>query len=191
MALKRAELGLVLVLAAVLLGGAAAQQGCTTALMNMAPCLNYISGSSSNPSSSCCSQLSGVVQQSPQCLCSVLNGGAASLGITINQTQALKLPGACKVNTPPLGQCKAANAPTGSTTSPPADSPAISPADSSNDTPNAAITPSASNIPSGGGSKSVPSTEGGSSDGSSIKAPLHFVLFVFFIVSCASTITVF
>ncbi|KAG0475444.1 hypothetical protein HPP92_015130 [Vanilla planifolia] len=80
------------VVAASLSIQAAAQAGCTTALISLAPCLSYISGNSSTPSSSCCSQLASVVQSQPQCLCSVLNGGASSFGITINQTQALALP---------------------------------------------------------------------------------------------------
>ncbi|KAJ4727443.1 Non-specific lipid-transfer protein-like protein [Melia azedarach] len=145
-------------------------------------------GNSSNPSSSCCSNLGSVVQQSPQCLCAVLNGGP-SLGITINQTLALSLPGACKVQTPPVGQCKAASGPTTSATSP-VGSPAISPADSANETPDPGMTPSASVVPSGNGgagSKTVPTT-GGASDGSITRSPSHFVLFVLFITACASTI---
>ncbi|PON94937.1 Lipid transfer protein/Par allergen [Trema orientale] len=182
MAFKSVELGLALVLMVVLLGRATAQSTCSNALMNLAPCLNYITGNSSNPSSNCCSGLSGVVQSSPQCLCSALNGGAASLGITVNQTLALSLPGACKVNTPPLSQCKAASSPTGSTI-PPSTSPV---ADSPNETPDAFITPSASDNPSVG-SKSVPSTDGSSSAGSGIKSPLNFVVFLLFVLSCTSS----
>ncbi|RYR37489.1 hypothetical protein Ahy_A09g042369 isoform B [Arachis hypogaea] len=98
---------LVVVAIGMMLGGAAAQSSCTSALVNLSPCLNYIQGRSSTPSSGCCSQLSNVVRSEPQCLCQVLSGGASSsLGITINQTQALALPGACRVNTPPVSQCK-------------------------------------------------------------------------------------
>ncbi|XVF32546.1 hypothetical protein REPUB_Repub17cG0091600 [Reevesia pubescens] len=71
------------------------------------------------------SQLDSVVQSSPQCLCSVLNSGA-SLGITINQTLALQLPGACQVQTPPINRCNA---------TPPAASPTGSPSDPSDETP--------------------------------------------------------
>ncbi|KAK8957661.1 hypothetical protein KSP39_PZI000509 [Platanthera zijinensis] len=59
----------VLLLAASLWFPAAGQSGCTTALISLAPCLNYISGNSTIPSSTCCSQLGGVVQSEPQCLC--------------------------------------------------------------------------------------------------------------------------
>ncbi|KAM6558681.1 hypothetical protein CsatA_027920 [Cannabis sativa] len=188
MGLKKIELGVALVLLmTILLGRATAQSSCSNSLMSLAPCLNYITGnSSSNPSSSCCSSLTSVVQSSPQCLCSVLNGGATSFGITVNRTLALSLPGACKVNTPPLSQCNAANSPTGSAI-PPATSPSA--ADSPNtNTPDASITPSASDIPSGvgGGSKSTDGINTSGSGGTGIKATLNFVLFLVFIVSCSS-----
>ncbi|KAK3042179.1 hypothetical protein RJ639_001299 [Escallonia herrerae] len=89
------EMGLVLVLVTMLWTGAAAQS-CTNVIISMSPCLNYISGNSSTPSSGCCTQLATVVKSQPQCLCQVLNGGGSSLGLNINQTQALALPGACK-----------------------------------------------------------------------------------------------
>ena len=82
---------LVLVLVAMLCAGATAQSGCTSVLISLSPCLNYITGNSSTPSQ--------------QCLCEVLNGGGSSLGITINQTQALALPGSCNVQTPPISSC--------------------------------------------------------------------------------------
>ncbi|XP_059439796.1 non-specific lipid transfer protein GPI-anchored 15 [Corylus avellana] len=175
MAFKGIEMGFVVVLVAMLSAGAGAQSGCTSVLSNLSPCLNYITGNSSTPSSSCCSQLSNVIQTSPRCLCSALNGGAASLGITINQTLALSLPTACNMQTPPINQCKAANGPP-SSGSPPVGSPA------------GAITPSASDTPSGTGSKTVPSLDGGFSDGSVVKAPLHLMLFLLFIMSCAETL---
>ncbi|KAH7522291.1 hypothetical protein FEM48_Zijuj07G0122700 [Ziziphus jujuba var. spinosa] len=96
----------------------AQQSDCTNVLISMAPCLNYVSGSSSTPSSSCCSQLANVVQKEPQCLCVALNGGGASLGININKTLALALPGACNVRTPPVSRCDAANGPATSVGSP-------------------------------------------------------------------------
>ncbi|KAJ7954861.1 Non-specific lipid-transfer protein-like protein family [Quillaja saponaria] len=157
MAQGNTEMGLVLVLTAILCTGAAAQSGCTTVIISLAPCLNYITGNSSNPSPGCCSQLANVVRSQPQCLCQVLNGGASSFGLNINQTQALTLPGACNVQTPPLSLCDAAASP--------ANSPAGSPE-------------SANTVPSGTGSKTVPSTDNGSSDGNSVKLsiPLFFFL---------------
>ncbi|KAB5568357.1 hypothetical protein DKX38_002150 [Salix brachista] len=193
MASSGARVGLVLLLVAITCGGAIAQSSCTSTLMTLAPCLNYVTGNSTSPSSSCCSQLGNVVQTSPQCLCLLLNNSGASLGITVNQTLALNLPGSCKVQTPPMSQCQAATAPTASAT-PPVSSPASSPADSSYQTPEPALTPSESSIPSASGtrtgSKTVPSSTG-SSDGSIVKAPPHFMLFVIFAAWCGSTVTKF
>ncbi|KAK4797502.1 hypothetical protein SAY86_029828 [Trapa natans] len=146
--------------------GASAQStsGCTTVLISLSPCLNYISGNSSIPSSSCCSQLASVVRSQPQCLCQVLNGGGSSLGISINQTQAMALPGACSVKTPPVSLCNAA-----------------SPAGSPSGTPSPAV-------PSGSGSNTVPSTKGdGSSSGTSIKLSLPISFILLFAASYGST----
>ncbi|KAL4578437.1 hypothetical protein LXL04_014560 [Taraxacum kok-saghyz] len=136
-------------------GMAQSSSGCTNVIISMSPCVNYISGNSSTPSSGCCTQLASVVKSQPQCLCEVLNGGGSSLGLNINQTQALELPKACNVQTPPTTQCNAG-------------SPEGSP-----------ITP---NNPSGsGGTGTVPSTGNGSLDMISTRltvVPLLFSLLV-------------
>lgn len=81
--------------------------GCVNVLISLSPCLDYVTGNASVPSSVCCSQLAFVVRSQPQCLCEVVNGGAAAaVGLNINQTQALALPTACRVQTPPLSICK-------------------------------------------------------------------------------------
>ncbi|KAJ1384378.1 Plant lipid transfer protein/Par allergen [Sesbania bispinosa] len=152
----RKMMGLVLAVMAMLCAGAAAQSSCTNVLVSLSPCLNYITGNSSTPSSGCCSQLASVVRSQPQCLCQVLSGGGSSLGININQTQALALPGACKVQTPPTSQCNNAA------------SPANSPAGTAAESPNSA--------PSGTGSKAVPTTDDGSSSGNSIKLSIPLLL---------------
>ncbi|WCJ21563.1 Bifunctional inhibitor/lipid-transfer protein/seed storage 2S albumin superfamily protein [Euphorbia peplus] len=188
MASNGIRVGLVLAIVGMLYSGAVAQSSCNSVLTSLTSCLNYVTGNSSTPSSTCCSQLANVVQSSPQCLCTLLNNNGPSIGITINQTLALSLPGACKVQTPPINQCKVATAPTPSAASPTvsAATPAASPTDSSNETPDAAITPSASNTPtssgSGAGSKTVPTTTDGTSDGSIIAAPLPFMLLAFFVL---------
>ncbi|GKV19628.1 hypothetical protein SLEP1_g29860 [Rubroshorea leprosula] len=110
-------MGLLMALVALLCARTMAQSGtsgCTNVIVSLAPCLNYVSGTSSTPSSSCCTQLASVVKSQPACLCSVLNGGASSLGVTINQTLALALPAACNVQTPPVSDCNAVDAPVGS-----------------------------------------------------------------------------
>ncbi|KAI3449662.1 hypothetical protein Pfo_006327, partial [Paulownia fortunei] len=101
MAVKVSDISLISLVILMLWNGATAQSGCTMALVSLSPCLNYVGGNSSSPSSSCCSQLSSVVQSQPQCLCALLKGGVSFLGIAINQTLALALPGACNVQTPP------------------------------------------------------------------------------------------
>ncbi|KAL6990537.1 hypothetical protein U1Q18_041721 [Sarracenia purpurea var. burkii] len=194
MVVRGIEIGLVLVLSTMLWNGATAQSSCTRAIIGLAPCLNFVTGNSSTPSSSCCSQLNSVVQSQPRCLCLLLSGSGASVGITINQTRALALPGACNVQTPPVSQCYAATGPAASAPTPadaPVASPAVSiPAGSSNETPEIPTAPSESNIPSAGaGSKTVPSIEGSPSSGSAIRTPLHIAVFHLFVVSCASTIT--
>ncbi|PWA13677.1 plant lipid transfer protein/Par allergen [Artemisia annua] len=149
-----------------LYGSAMAQSSsCTSVLISLSPCLNYISGNTTTPSSSCCSQLSSVVTSQPQCLCQVLNGGGSSLGININQTQALALPAACNVQTPPTSRCNAG-----------------SPTNSPSDTTPSGTTPS-SGSPSGKGTETntVPSTDNGSSDATSTRfatIPLAFSLLV-------------
>lgn len=99
------EAALVLAAVAMLWVRVAAQLSCTNVLISLSPCLNYITGNSSTPSSNCCTQLASVVRSQPQCLCQVLTGGGSSLGINVNQTQALALPGACNVQTPPISSC--------------------------------------------------------------------------------------
>lgn len=107
MAHKLMSLGLAFAVAAAILSAryAAAQTGCVTAIISLAPCLGFMTGNTSVPGSPCCSALSSILQSQPQCLCAVLGGAASSLGVAINNTRALELPGACKVKTPPVSQC--------------------------------------------------------------------------------------
>ncbi|WMV47235.1 hypothetical protein MTR67_040620 [Solanum verrucosum] len=105
---------------------------------------------------------SGCTTALPRCLCSVLNGGGSSFGVSINQTQAVALPSACNVQTPPVSRCNGgANGPAAS----PADSP---PADSSKGSPD---------IPSGTGSKA---SGGGTSDGSIVELTVTWIFTVAF-----------
>ncbi|XP_052207927.1 non-specific lipid transfer protein GPI-anchored 5-like [Diospyros lotus] len=106
--------GVVAMVVVIWAGAVSAQSSssCSNALISLSPCLNYITGNTSTPSSGCCSQLANVVRSQPQCLCEAINGGGgSSLGINVNQTQALALPSACNVQTPPISRCKAASPP--------------------------------------------------------------------------------
>ncbi|XP_031123003.1 non-specific lipid-transfer protein-like protein At2g13820 [Ipomoea triloba] len=165
--------------------GAWAQSNCMTAIVSLSPCMNYVTGNSSaQPSSSCCSQLANVVQSTPQCLCSLLNGGGSSFGININQTLAMSLPAACKVQTPPVSRCNAANGPSSPAAVPPAaTSPVGSEAPSDSETP---TTPSGSGstIPTSG-SKTVPSTNGSSSADNNVGVSFHILSFFLFAASWA------
>ncbi|XP_071702799.1 non-specific lipid transfer protein GPI-anchored 15-like [Rutidosis leptorrhynchoides] len=172
------KLVLAMVLIVSVCGGAMGQSGCTSALMSMSPCLNFITGNTSTPSPSCCSQLGNVVQAQPQCLCQLLSGNGINFGLSINRTLALTLPGACNVQTPPASQCNAANGPPATSTPSPAASP-----DGSSEPEILPQSPSESNTPSGSGSK----TDGPTPNGSDSRAPLHFLAFVLFVVSWAST----
>ncbi|KAG5063131.1 hypothetical protein JHK85_004314 [Glycine max] len=58
----------------------------------------------------------------------------------------------------------------------PSTAPVGSPSGSSAESPEGSIIPSASDFPSGAGSKTVPSIDGGSSDGNAIKVPSHLEL---------------
>ncbi|KAJ6324064.1 hypothetical protein OIU76_011379 [Salix suchowensis] len=168
MARTAMSMGLAMVLVSMLCAGAMAQSDCTSVLISMSPCLNYITGNSSTPSSQCCTQLSSVVRSSPQCLCQVLKGGGSSLGINVNQTQAIALPGACNVQTPPISSCNNGA------------SPAASPAGA----------PEAPSTPSGTGSKTVPSTEtDGTSGGSSVGFSISLLFFLLFAASYGQTFT--
>ncbi|KAM0071692.1 putative plant non-specific lipid-transfer protein/Par allergen [Helianthus debilis subsp. tardiflorus] len=182
-------MGAVLVLMVMVLGGAQAQSStCINALMGLSPCLNFVSGNTSTPSPACCSQLSTVVQSQPRCLCSLLNGNLPNIGVTINQTLAVALPGACRVQTPPISLCNGvANGPAGAPASAPTFAPTGSieaPTDPSEGTPEvqapaAPLTPTTPSG-SGSGSKATPSTNNNASDGSKFGAPTYLLLLVVF-----------
>ncbi|CAD6206265.1 unnamed protein product [Miscanthus lutarioriparius] len=99
----------LLVAAASAQSGGSSSDDCTSALVSLSPCMDYISGNgTSAPSASCCSQLKSVVQSEPQCLCAALGSDGASTslgGVTIDRSRALGLPAACNVQTPPASQC--------------------------------------------------------------------------------------
>ncbi|KAL8204628.1 hypothetical protein R6Q57_010251 [Mikania cordata] len=163
---------LVITMVAMYQGATAQSSGCTSVLISLSPCLNYISGNTSTPSSGCCTQLASVVRSQPQCLCQVLNGGGSSLGITINQAQALELPKACNVQTPPTSQCNGNDLNIYLAAASPTNSPSATPPSSSSP-----------GNPSGPGTETntVPSTDNGSSDATAIRfttIPITFSLFV-------------
>ncbi|XP_047331427.1 non-specific lipid transfer protein GPI-anchored 5-like [Impatiens glandulifera] len=141
MAIQKIEMILVVSAMLCITGVMAQSLSCTPILISLSPCLNYLSKNSSTPSSSCCSQLGTVVQSSPQCLCEALNEGSSSSRFNIDQTRAIALLGACNVQTSSLRSCNVGS---------PANSPAGSPGNQNR-------------VPSDSGSKTIPSTNNGSS----------------------------
>ncbi|KAJ6796615.1 non-specific lipid-transfer protein-like protein [Iris pallida] len=177
MAQGRLEMCLALVLMTAMWVETSAQPNlnCMPAITSLSPCLGFITGNSSTPSTSCCTQLASVVQTQAQCLCTVLNG-APQLPFVVNQTQALTLPGACNIQTPPLSQCNAASgsappapAPT-STETPTAATTAPSPSTSTPSVPSGTTTPTTPATPATPSAPSVPSAKGGSKTGSTTGA---------------------
>ncbi|GLJ25996.1 hypothetical protein SUGI_0498690 [Cryptomeria japonica] len=110
-------------------GGALAQSSeCSTSLQTLFPCMGYVATnvSSSPPSQGCCTALASVMQGNKACLCQLFTTNNP-LGMPIDQTNAMSMPGACNIPTP-LPQCNVAGdlAPSPSTevptSSPPIDS---------------------------------------------------------------------
>ncbi|XP_059299210.1 non-specific lipid transfer protein GPI-anchored 5-like isoform X2 [Lycium ferocissimum] len=77
-----------------------AQSDCQQVIVGLAPCLQYIEGNATSPSSGCCTQLATIVKTRQQCVCEVFSG------VNVNQTLALALPKACNVRTPSVSLCK-------------------------------------------------------------------------------------
>ncbi|EPS65085.1 hypothetical protein M569_09695 [Genlisea aurea] len=84
---------------------------CETTLFNLVPCYAFVSGNSTAPPSpSCCSHLADVIGSQPICLCLMLNGTAASHGYVFDPNRALRLPGDCRLETPPATACNDSSA---------------------------------------------------------------------------------
>ncbi|GMJ01900.1 hypothetical protein HRI_003859200 [Hibiscus trionum] len=133
------EQGLVMVMVTLLWARTmAAEPDCIDVVITMAPCIDYVTGNSSTPPATCCSQLATAVRSDLRCLCVVLNGGGPSLGVQLNRTLALALPQLCNVKTPPPSKCK--NIANGT-------APSVSPAGSS---PGLPVTPAGNSSTSGG-----------------------------------------
>ncbi|KAB2092537.1 hypothetical protein ERO13_A02G033200v2 [Gossypium hirsutum] len=167
--------GLALVMVTLLWAGTMAQSDCTSVLITMAPCVDYVTGTSSTPSVPCCSQLANVVQLQPHCLCMAFSGGS-SLGVEVNQTLALALPQLCHVKTPPESSCKAADGPAVISISPSSSPQGLPP--HPNDT-------AGSNSSTSGGSRTIAAT---ASD-VIFNISLQFILFLLPIALFSSTWT--
>ncbi|KAG2640239.1 hypothetical protein PVAP13_2KG060300 [Panicum virgatum] len=161
-ALAMASLVVVLAFSQV----AAQGNGCSSVMMTLSPCMDFISSKAPEPGISCCSVLAGVVQTDPRCLCMVLDGTAASFGISINQTRALDLPGVCKVQAPPISQC------TGIPTAP-------APAPSNSEATEEEEAEAAADAPSGNGTSSSTNSKNAASLVATMLIPVCALLYVF------------
>ncbi|XP_050204094.1 non-specific lipid transfer protein GPI-anchored 16 [Mercurialis annua] len=123
---------------------------CTTSMItSFTPCINFITGSSSNgmsPTTSCCNSLKSLTSSGMDCACLLLTANVP-IQLPINRTLAISLPRACKMNGVPL-QCKASGTPLpapgpvllGPTLPPPAASP-LSPRASNSNSKAVALAP--------------------------------------------------
>uniref|UniRef100_A0A804M5E9 Bifunctional inhibitor/plant lipid transfer protein/seed storage helical domain-containing protein n=1 Tax=Zea mays TaxID=4577 RepID=A0A804M5E9_MAIZE len=112
--------------------------GCMPELVSLNPCMDYMSGNATAPDGPCCSAVSGMLRASPSCLCMVVGGTAATLGVAVDGDRALRLPAACQVQAPPANQCDVAGAPVPSPvagTNTPGAQAAAAPSDANNVTP--------------------------------------------------------
>lgn len=69
---------------------------CMDQLIGLTNCLSFIEGSAKQPKPECCSNLKQVLGKSRRCLCVLVQDrNEPGLGIKVNATMAMKLPGAC------------------------------------------------------------------------------------------------
>eukprot|EP00253_Pinus_taeda_P011448 PITA_11448 len=83
---------------------------CSTTLMNLSPCLNFIMGTDKQPAKNCCTAFKSVVNNDVVCLCELFTSNNP-LGQPIDQKRALAMASSCKVTTPPLSECSAIGIP--------------------------------------------------------------------------------
>ncbi|XP_021898020.1 non-specific lipid-transfer protein-like protein At2g13820 [Carica papaya] len=103
-----------ILLSGISVNGQMITTSCTPSMISsVTPCLNFITGSSSNgsssPSSSCCSSLSTLLTTGRDCTCLIITANVP-LQLPINRTLALSLPQACNMGSLPL-QCQASATP--------------------------------------------------------------------------------
>ncbi|KAJ7980011.1 Non-specific lipid-transfer protein [Quillaja saponaria] len=81
-------------------------------LSSVTPCLNFLSGSSSNgtsPTPNCCNSLRSLTSNGTDCFCLIVTA-SVPFRVPINRTLAISLPRACNLPGVPV-QCKATAAP--------------------------------------------------------------------------------
>ncbi|XP_039139851.1 non-specific lipid transfer protein GPI-anchored 19-like isoform X2 [Dioscorea cayenensis subsp. rotundata] len=154
----QSKVKLAMVIVCMLCYQSMGQLSCMPFATSLSSCMSYIMGNATAPSPLCCSNLADVIQTQARCLCTVLNSGAAQLGIPVNQTQALTLPGVCSVTVPALSQCNAAAGTTQGAQVPTSSAiPLAPPASVGTASPSTPTNPSVTDIPNGKTSQGVSS----------------------------------
>ncbi|KAK2999743.1 hypothetical protein RJ639_024673, partial [Escallonia herrerae] len=87
------------------------REQCADQLVGLATCLPYVGGDAKAPTLDCCGGIKQVLQKSRICLCILVKDrNDPGLGLKINATLALGLPGAChapaNISNAPVGICE-------------------------------------------------------------------------------------
>ncbi|MCO5546606.1 hypothetical protein L7F22_033269 [Adiantum nelumboides] len=77
---------------------------CDSVVLQLVDCLGYVTGSDATPPATCCTNLSAIIQSTPQCLCQLYNTTFTE-PLGVNLTRAMQLPPACKLTTPDPSLC--------------------------------------------------------------------------------------
>ncbi|KAI5654719.1 hypothetical protein M9H77_31906 [Catharanthus roseus] len=92
---------------------APAPKDCSNIVMEMVPCLSFMTDAkTTKPTQACCQGLEKVIDFDKTCVCFALNF-APSMGIAVNISKAEVLASLCKVNdAPPVSSCHLTPSPT-------------------------------------------------------------------------------
>ncbi|KAF3437817.1 hypothetical protein FNV43_RR20573 [Rhamnella rubrinervis] len=109
-------------------GAAASMPSC---LQKLLPCESFLK-SPDSPPSSCCTPLTGMISDDPDCICQVFDNPDVLNSLNVTQDQLLKLPKACGSDAD-ISICKKdAESPNGSTPTTPSSGPSSSSSNSNN-----------------------------------------------------------
>lgn len=85
------------------------QEKCSKEFEKLTTCLDYASAKVEQPSSTCCTSLSGIKQEEPACLCYIIqqahtsSSSMASMGVKFDRL--LSLPDSCKLSNSSISNC--------------------------------------------------------------------------------------
>ncbi|XP_023641040.1 xylogen-like protein 11 [Capsella rubella] len=85
--------------------GPSSPANCLVSMLNVSDCFSYVKMGSNEikPEPSCCPELAGMVQSSPECVCNLLGGGASPrFGVKLDKQRAEQLTTICGVKAPSL-----------------------------------------------------------------------------------------